>query len=82
MEHFAHGCGGDVRSALNALELAVLSTKESADGEIHITLETAEECLQKKAFLTIKMVTRIMMYCPLFKNRSAFDANAASSLFG
>lgn len=50
MEHFAHGCGGDVRSALNALELAVLSTKESADGEIHITLETAEECLQKKLF--------------------------------
>lgn len=50
MEHFAHGCGGDVRSALNALELAVLSTKESADGVIHITLETAEECLQKKSF--------------------------------
>ncbi|MFT4447222.1 replication-associated recombination protein A [Bacillus subtilis] len=50
MEHFANGCGGDVRSALNALELAVLSTKESTDGEIHITLETAEECLQKKSF--------------------------------
>ncbi|SPU02978.1 helicase associated protein [Bacillus tequilensis] len=50
MEHFARGCGGDVRSALNALELAVLSTKESAGGVIHITLETAEECLQKKSF--------------------------------
>ncbi|MCI4171106.1 recombinase RarA, partial [Bacillus spizizenii] len=44
IEHFARGCGGDVRSALNALELDVLSTKESADGVIHITLETAEEC--------------------------------------
>ncbi|KUP40048.1 recombinase RarA [Bacillus velezensis] len=50
MGHFAQGCGGDVRSALNALELAVLSTKESSDGTIRITRETAEECLQKKSY--------------------------------
>lgn len=50
MDHFAQGCGGDVRSALNALELAVLSTKESSDGTIRITRETAEECLQKKSY--------------------------------
>ncbi|ATL40360.1 MULTISPECIES: replication-associated recombination protein A [Bacillus amyloliquefaciens group] len=50
MNHFAQGCGGDVRSALNALELAVLSTKESSDGTIRITRETAEECLQKKSY--------------------------------
>ncbi|WP_182274787.1 replication-associated recombination protein A [Bacillus velezensis] len=50
MDHFAQGCGGDVRSALNALELAVLSTKESSDGTIRITRETVEECLQKKSY--------------------------------
>ncbi|MCY7578807.1 replication-associated recombination protein A [Bacillus altitudinis] len=50
MNHFANGCGGDVRSALNALELAVLSTKADEFGQITITLAAAEECLQKKSF--------------------------------
>ncbi|WMT30366.1 replication-associated recombination protein A [Bacillus aerius] len=50
MNHFANGCGGDVRSALNALELAVLSTKADESGQITITLAAAEECLQKKNF--------------------------------
>lgn len=49
-DHFAQASNGDVRSALNALELAVLSTKETEDGIIHITVEIAEECLQKKSF--------------------------------
>jgi putative ATPase len=39
---------GDARSALNAIELGVLTTERSADGIIHITLETAEECIQKR----------------------------------
>ncbi|BCE09533.1 hypothetical protein RSC2_01329 [Bacillus paralicheniformis] len=51
LDHMARGCGGDVRSALNALELAVLSTKENSEGTIRITLEIAEECLQKKSFV-------------------------------
>ncbi|MCY9221259.1 replication-associated recombination protein A [Bacillus licheniformis] len=51
LDHLARGCGGDVRSALNALELAVLSTKENSEGAIRITLEIAEECLQKKGFV-------------------------------
>ncbi|WP_404404049.1 replication-associated recombination protein A [Jeotgalibacillus malaysiensis] len=50
INHFATASGGDVRSALNALELAVLSTKENSEGKIKITLEAAEECLQKKYF--------------------------------
>lgn len=41
--------GGDARAALNALELGVLSTKPGVDGRIHITLETASECIQKRA---------------------------------
>ncbi|KIL44506.1 replication-associated recombination protein A [Jeotgalibacillus soli] len=48
--HFATGSNGDVRSALNALELAVRSTSSTEDGSIHITVDIAEECLQKKSF--------------------------------
>jgi putative ATPase len=50
LNHFSSASGGDVRSSLNALELAVLSAKRSDNGEIIITLEDAEECLQKKSF--------------------------------
>lgn len=50
LTHFAQGSGGDVRSSLNALELAVSSTKPDADGIIRISLETAEECLRQKSF--------------------------------
>lgn len=51
LDHFSNSCAGDVRSALNALELAVLSSKENDDGIISIDLKTAEECLQKKSFV-------------------------------
>lgn len=47
--HIATASNGDARSALNALELAVLSTEPREDGIIHITLPIAEECLQKKS---------------------------------
>ena len=40
---------GDARSVLNALELAYLTTSPKEDGSMHITLEIAEECIQKKA---------------------------------
>ena len=40
--------GGDAREALNALELGVLTTEPSEDGQIHIDLETASECIQKR----------------------------------
>ncbi len=40
--------GGDARAALNALELGVLTTPRSEDGLIHITLEVAQECIQKR----------------------------------
>lgn len=49
LNHFANSTNGDVRSALNALELAAKSTKESEDGQIHISISIAEECIQKKA---------------------------------
>ncbi|MCF0145222.1 MAG: replication-associated recombination protein A [Eubacterium sp.] len=41
--------GGDARAALNALELGILTTPPSEDGKIHIDLETASECIQRRA---------------------------------
>lgn len=49
MTHFTRATNGDMRGALNALEIAAESTKPADDGFIHITLEIAEECLQRKA---------------------------------
>ena len=40
--------GGDARHALNAIELAVMTTERSEDGKIHITLPVIEECIQKR----------------------------------
>ncbi|WP_458407588.1 AAA family ATPase [Anaerotignum sp.] len=48
MAFLANTANGDARTALNALELAVLTT-DPVDGKIHITLEVAEECIQKRA---------------------------------
>ena len=48
LEFLADICGGDARNALNAIELAVLTTPPAGDGKIHITTEVAEECIQKR----------------------------------
>ncbi|KRL54201.1 replication-associated recombination protein A [Furfurilactobacillus rossiae] len=47
--HLASATNGDLRSALNALELAVQSTDPDDDKAVHITLPIVEECLQRKA---------------------------------
>lgn len=39
---------GDARAALNAIELAILTTERSEDGKIHITIDVASECIQKR----------------------------------
>ena len=48
LEFLADMAGGDARNALNALELGVLTTDRGEDGRIHITLDVAGECIQKK----------------------------------
>ncbi|MBR4435227.1 MAG: replication-associated recombination protein A [Clostridia bacterium] len=48
MDHIAITANGDVRTALNALELAVRTT-DPIDGNVHITLDIASESIQKKA---------------------------------
>ncbi len=49
INHIATMCGGDLRSAYNALELAVLTTPVGADGTLHVTLADAEQSIQRKA---------------------------------
>lgn len=49
--HFARSSMGDLRGSLNALELAALSTPANEDGVVMISLEVAEECLQRKALV-------------------------------
>ncbi|MBQ9267154.1 MAG: replication-associated recombination protein A [Clostridia bacterium] len=48
LDYIANLSGGDVRVALNSLELAILTTDMNADGFIEITREVASECIQKK----------------------------------
>lgn len=40
---------GDARTALNAVELGIMTTERGSDGMIHITLKVAEQCIQKRA---------------------------------
>ncbi len=51
LEHLAAVCEGDGRRALNALEIAALTTAPEVDGTIHITRSVTEESIQKKAVL-------------------------------
>jgi len=50
-DHLINIAGGDARNALNALELAVESTPPDANGVTHITLEVAQESIQRRAVL-------------------------------
>ena len=47
--HFAHVSAGDMRTALNALELAVMTTDPDSDGVIRVGVDIAEQSIQKKS---------------------------------
>lgn len=47
-EFLADIAGGDARAALNAIELGILTTDRGEDGKIHIDLQTASQCIQKR----------------------------------
>ena len=49
LDFLADISGGDARHALNAIELGVMTTNRGEDGKIHITLDVAQECIQKRA---------------------------------
>ena len=49
VKHISTACGGDVRKAMNSVELCTLSTKPESDGTLNVTLETAKSLTQKSA---------------------------------
>ena len=48
LEFLADMAGGGARSALNAIELGILTTPRDENGKIHVTLDVASECIQKR----------------------------------
>ena len=49
--HWAGSADGDARRALNALEVAAMTTPAGSDGVVHVTLEVAQESVQRKAIV-------------------------------
>lgn len=48
LDFLAELSGGDARHALNAVELGILTTERSEDGKVHLTLDVAQECIQRR----------------------------------
>ena len=48
LDFIADMASGDARSAINAIELGILTTERSSDGKIHIDIDIASECIQKR----------------------------------
>ncbi len=48
LDFLAELSGGDARHALNAIELGIMTTERGSDGKIRITVEVAQECIQKR----------------------------------
>lgn len=75
LEHLAWASGGDVRTALNALELAAVTTSASADGAIHITKEIAAQSIQKRV-LSMSDDNYYDMLSAFCKSLRGSDSNA------
>lgn len=75
LEHLAWASGGDVRTALNVLELAAVTTSASADGAIHITKEIAAQSIQKRV-LSISDDNYYDMLSAFCKSLRGSDSNA------
>lgn len=75
LEHLAWASGGDVRTALNALELAAVTTSASADGAIHITKDIAAQSIQKRV-LSISDDNYYDMLSAFCKSLRGSDSNA------
>ena len=80
MNHIISVANGDARSALNALELAVLTTPMEADGTTHITLEVAEESIQSRVMQMDESMFYDMLsaFC---KSLRGSDSDAALAWF-
>lgn len=80
MRHIAHVANGDVRMALGAVELAVLTTPAGADGKIHVDLAVAEESIQKPMIRCAESLYYDMLsaFC---KSLRGSDSDAALAWF-
>lgn len=76
LDHIAKMAGGDLRTAYNALELAVLTTPPQANGSIHVTLADAEQSIQRKA-LSYNEDLHYDLLSAFCKSLRGSDANAA-----
>ena len=76
LDHLVWTSDGDLRTALNALELAVMTTNPDKDGRITIDLETAQQSIQKKA-LSIDESTYYDMLSAFCKSLRGSDSDAA-----
>lgn len=76
MDHLIWASDGDVRTALNALELAFLTTPAGADGVVHIDLKTAEQSIQKKS-LSVDENMYYDMLSAFCKSLRGSDSDAA-----
>lgn len=76
IEHIARTSGGDLRTAYNAIELAVLTTPPQADGTVKVTLADAEQSIQRKslAFNEDAFYDYLSAFC---KSLRGSDSNAA-----
>lgn len=76
LTYIANACGGDVRSALNGLEIGAITTPMNKDGEVVITKEIVAECLQKKATTLNEDVYYDLLSC-FCKSLRGSDSTAA-----
>lgn len=76
LDHLVWASDGDLRTALNALELAVMTTNPDRDGRIKIDLETAQQSIQKKA-LSIDESSYYDMLSAFCKSLRGSDSDAA-----
>ena len=76
LSHIARMSAGDLRTAYNALELAVLTTPPDAEGHIRVTLADAEQSIQRKA-LSYNEDTYYDMLSAFCKSLRGSDADAA-----
>ena len=76
LDHLARTAGGDLRTAYNALELAVLTTTPASDGTIKVTVADAEQSIQQKslAYNQDDYYDYLSAFC---KSLRGSDANAA-----
>lgn len=76
LKHLAWASGGDMRTALNALELACLTTHADKDGVIRVGKEEAEQSIQQKA-LSMTEDMYYDMISAFIKSMRGSDSNAA-----